>query len=547
MSDFWDLILERLGLKQRTPAPPPPERAADPRAARGEDQLRRWREGDPGEAPLPPGASPAGDNPFINTEILGLGAEDWAETVAGLRGGAWRLPWTLRRGVIPSQQDPRTALIDRGMVLRGLLTEEELVEMHRVGDAWAHYQRGIWAARIYAAGDAEAAVAALRSERAERRARLRAEAAERRRARAEAVARRRETDIIFAGRGVSSRLWDRRADVEKLTAAGLPVLCSPADLAACLEIEVPALRWLCFHAEAVTHPHYVRFTVPKRAGGERTLLAPLPALAAAQRRVLRGILDRVPPEDCAHGFVAGRSTVSGALPHVGRDVLVKLDLKDFFPTITFPRVRGLFASLGYSPAVATLLALLACEPPRRLVEYEGRRYYVAVGDPALPQGAPTSPALSNLVCRRLDRRLRGGAAAKGWTYTRYADDLTFSAPPGRRGDIGWILGRARRVIEEEGFTLHPGKVRVLRRSQRQSVTGVGVNDKPGLPRAEVRRLRAILHNAARDGLAAQNREGRPDFEAWLRGKLAYLAMVDPDRGRTLLADLDALRIQQTEG
>ena len=169
-----------------------------------------------------------------------------------------------------------------------------------------------------------------------------------------------------------------------------------------------------------------------------------------------------PVEDPAHGFVKGRSTLSCALPHVGKGVVVNLDLSDFFPTITFARVRGVFQRLGYSPAVATVLALLCTEPPRAPVELDGHRTWAAVGPRALPQGACTSPAISNQVARKLDRRLRGMSAKHGFTYTRYADDLTFSSPRGERppSDVPMLLARVRHIVGEEGFALNPRKGRV---------------------------------------------------------------------------------------
>jgi len=533
MSEFWERLLKRFGLSRQQTAARPTESGAQ----EAERRVKEWRTGAPSPSPSP---APALDNPYINKRFVGLNQKDWSHETSLLRSFVWSVPWGSRQNLIPPQTDRRTALIDRGMVLRGVLTEAQVVEMHRVGDAWLKYKTVHSSADALAAESAEAAVALLREEKRARRTRLRAEAAARRRARAEAIEHRFETDIVFAGAGVSHRLWDRRSHIEKLEAAGLPVLASPGDLAQWLGLSVPALRWLAYHAEAVTHPHYVQFTVPKRTGGTRTLSAPMPILAAAQKTILKGILESQPVEDCAHGFVPGRSTVTGARPHVGRDVLIKLDLTDFFPTVTFPRIRGLFQSLGYSPAVATLMALVCTESPRRRVLYDGDPYFVAIADRSLPQGACTSPALSNLVSRRLDRRLRGASEAKGWTYTRYADDLTFSAPKGHRGEIGWLISRARHLAEDEGFELNESKVRVLRRAGRQSVLGIGVNDKPGLRRREVRQLRAILHNAKSTGLAAQNRDGRADFEAWLRGKLAYLAMIDPEKGRGMLSELDRL-------
>ena len=287
--------------------------------------------------------------------------------------------------------------------------------------------------------------------------------------------------------------------------------------------------------------HYVFFEVPKRSGGKRLLAAPHRDLAAAQRWVLENVLGKLAVDERAHGFVPGRSTVSNAAPHLAKDLVVNLDLKDFFPTVTFPRVRGVFRRLGYSPAVATLLALLCTEAPRRRVEYDQHSYWVAVGPRALPQGACTSPALSNQVAGKLDRRLKGMAGKHGWVYTRYADDLTFSAPERQRAGVAMLLARVRHIVGEEGFAIQERKGRVQRASGRQTVTGIVVNQKPGLPRGEVRSLRAILHNARKTGLAAQNKEGRPNFEAWLHGKIAYLSMVDHLKGAALLEQLEALR------
>ncbi len=305
-------------------------------------------------------------------------------------------------------------------------------------------------------------------------------------------------------------------------------------------ITVPELRWLAFHAEAVEKPHYAYFEIPKRSGGTRLLAAPQPKLARAQQWILHNVLEKLETEEPAHGFIKGRSTMSCALPHVGKDLVVNVDLKDFFPTITISRVRGVFQRLGYSPAVATVLALLCTEPPRAPVDFDGKRLYAAVGPRALPQGACTSPALSNQVAKKLDRRLAGMAKKHGWTYTRYADDLTFSADDRTRADAPILLARVRHIVEEESFAINPKKGRVQRAAARQSVTGIVVNDRPGVPREEVRRLRAILHAAGKTGLAAQNREGVPRFTEHVRGRLAYLHMVDPEKAAPMLAAFESI-------
>ena len=472
-------------------------------------------------------------------EILGLSPAEFRKRA--LRIHPYRTAWIGRVDTIPPQTDERTALIDRGLILRGLLTKEQLDEIHRIGDQWLLHHDALKLAESVARQSARLAVDAERARRAELKAERKRLAAEREAARVAAVAERRATDIIYAGRGVSARLHDRRSHVEELARAGLPVLASPMDLAKALGLTIPQLRWLCFHAEASAKTHYVYFEVPKRSGGTRLLAAPHRRLAAAQRWVLASILDKLEVTPYAHGFVAGRSTVTNARHHVGKQIVVNLDLKDFFPSITFPRVRGLFESVGYSPAVASLLALLTTEAPRVKVLHDGQTYWVAAGDRALPQGACTSPAISNLVTRKLDRRLAGATKKLGWTYTRYADDLTVSATAEGKPGMSLVLSRVRAIVRDEGFTINEKKGRVQRAAGRQQVTGIVVNDKLGIPREELRRIRALLHGARRTGLAAQNRESRPDFDAYVRGKIAYIAMIDPAKGAQLLASLDALK------
>jgi hypothetical protein len=257
-------------------------------------------------------------------------------------------------------------------------------------------------------------------ERKQLKERKKAEAAERKRKHAEDVARRKLTDIFFLGRGVSGGLADRRANVEKLQKLQLPILATPSDLAKAFNLPIPRLRWLAFHSEASTITHYVRFQVPKKSGGMRELSAPHRDLAATQQWILMHILEKIPTHDAAHGFVPGRGTMTNATPHVGRATVINLDLKDFFPSITFPRVKGIFQELGYSPAVATILALLCTECPRRKIDYNGKTFQVATGLRALPQGACTSPALSNLLARRLDSRLTESR--------RNSDSLTRATP-----------------------------------------------------------------------------------------------------------------------
>src|SRR5262249_24187693 len=154
---------------------------------------------------------------------------------------------------------------------------------------------------------------------------------------------------------------------------------------------------------------------------------------------------------------------------------VNMDLEGFFPSIGFQRVRRVFECVGYSGAVATVLALICTECPRRRIVYQRRPMWAATGPRGLPQGACTSPALANQVALRLDSRLGGLARKLGLLYTRYADDLTFSGPITMEPRLGYLLDRTERLILDEGFRVNHKKTRVLCKGGRQTVTGLVVN------------------------------------------------------------------------
>lgn len=523
-----------------SPVSPPSAAPAPPRPAVA-----------PTAAPQAPPPTPA---PAPRPGVLNLDAGDFLPIArSDLKEQAQKVerwgPWFGRRDLIPPAEDPRTKLIDRGLVSNGLLSPEQLAEIHTVGAEMERLRPSLVRIEDQAARSGADAVQADRERRARLKEQKKAEAERRKKERADAVARRKATDIIFLGRGVSRRLHDRTSNVDRLKALGLPVLATPAELADVLGLRVPRLRWLAFHAEVASRIHYVQFTVPKKSGGLRTLSAPHKTLALAQQWILHNIVSKLPADAAAHGFLAGKSIVSNAREHTGRAVVVNVDLEDFFPNITFPRVRSVFQRAGYSGAVATILALLCTECPRRTAQYDGKTYYVALGPRGLPQGACTSPGLSNQVARRLDRRLTGLASKLGLTYTRYADDLTCSGPlplplaredeaaQEQRDGIGYLLARIRHIAEAESFRINEKKSRVLRQGTAQLVTGLVVNVKPSVRRQEIRRLRAILHRARHEGLESQNRERRPDFRAWLIGKIAFISMVRPEIGAKLKAAL----------
>ncbi len=370
------------------------------------------------------------------------------------------------------------------------------------------------------------------------KAQLKAEAAERRSLRKASWEAYRATHIVHLG----DAYWNDADDYDpfdleepEIRAAEneLPKLASPKDLAELLELTVPELRWLTYHREAATSLHYARFVIPKKSGGERPIWAPLPKLKAAQRTVLREIVEHLPVHGAAHGFLAGRSIVSNARAHTDSRALLTVDLQDFFPTVTWRRVKGVFRKAGYRSQVSTLLALLCTEAPRRVVERDGKTWYLALGPRCLPQGAPTSPALTNTLCLRLDRRLSGLARHHGWRYTRYADDLTFSLPDSRKGPphLGALLGGIKAITADEGFALNPDKTRVARKGARQAVTGLLVNGgaEPRTPRALRRTLRAAIHN-----LEAGKPPPEGESLARLAGYAAFVYQTDPALGGRML-------------
>jgi retron-type reverse transcriptase len=309
----------------------------------------------------------------------------------------------------------------------------------------------------------------------------------------------------------------------------LPVVKSPEGLASLLGISPGKLLWLMdVHKPQGTFlvsRHYHVKIVPKKSGGMRELLIPKPELKNAQYWILHEILDKVVVHAAAQGFRRGCSVLSNAQRHTGKPVLVKADIRNFFPSVRFPQIKKVFLRLGYLPDVAQTLA---CLVTTRIPKTTRR---------ALPQGAPTSPVLSNLAAFFLDVRFHRLAQVLGLEYSRYADDITFS---GSKRMVPHLLRYIPRILKEERFAVNQKKLRVCGSGSRQMVTGVVVNNVPGLPRSERMRLRAIIHQARKHGLKKPERSKVKDVRAWLLGKIGYVRMVNPLQGQKLMKQfLDA--------
>ena len=322
-------------------------------------------------------------------------------------------------------------------------------------------------------------------------------------------------------------------------------LRSPQGVARILDVKYKDLIYWIYRRPVSVR--YTRFEIAKKFGSPRTIEAPDTNIKILQRKLNQVLLAVYKPKQCVHGFAPGRSVRTNALRHVGRKYVFNIDLKDFFPSINFGRVRGMFMGKPYNlpPGVATLLAHLCC--------FEGR----------LPQGAPTSPVISNMICAKMDSQLQRLAAANRSTYTRYADDMTFSTA--RRtmpttiavaNDLGQIQPgvELQTIITENGFTIHPEKIWLRGQDRRQEVTGVIVNEFPNLPRKFINQVRAMLHAWERYELPAAQSEfaarhdhkhrrpgtSAPRFEVVLKGKIEYLGMIKGTSSSTYLRFLDKL-------
>lgn len=322
------------------------------------------------------------------------------------------------------------------------------------------------------------------------------------------------------------------------------------DLADWLRLDPEHLLWFADlrdrnrSAQPLLLHHYTTRLMAKPYGLIRLVEMPKQHLKVIQRQILHEILAPIPLHPAVHGFCKGRSIVSFASPHVAREAVLRLDLQDFFPSISGPRIQALFRTLGYPEPVADLLGGLCTTtaPPRvwrntgcELSAGELQRARVLYARPHLPQGAPTSPALANLCSFRLDRRLGALARAADVAYTRYADDLAFSGGAQFARMADRFARHVTGIISEEGFSIHPRKTRLMRPAVRQHLAGITLNVHPNLPRRDLDRLEAILTNCVRYGPGTQNRDQHPDFRRHLDGKVAFTAMVNSVRGSKLRA------------
>jgi RNA-directed DNA polymerase len=307
----------------------------------------------------------------------------------------------------------------------------------------------------------------------------------------------------------------------------LRCIFNSSHLAHLLKITTKELDWLANDRV----DHYICFHTKKRDGSTREIFAPKSRLKEVQRQILDDLLQQVRLNSHAEGFRKKRSIATNARRHIGKEIVIKMDAKNFFPSITFERVLGMFTSLGYPRQVSLLLT--------RLTIHNGR----------LPIGAPTSPAISNIICRRLDKRFSKLGEKMGFNYSRYADDLTISS---NNRNIIRIIPFFKEIMRDEGFEINESKMRILRSGGRQKVTGIVVNKKPNIDKREIRKLRAVIYNCRHKDLYKQlvkwakkeknanNAYTVSAFTSSLLGKISFVRMVNPKAGKKLLEQLGPL-------
>jgi hypothetical protein len=300
--------------------------------------------------------------------------------------------------------------------------------------------------------------------------------------------------------------------------------------------------------------HYCYRILAKQSGDLRLIESPKPRLKKLQQQILNDILNKIPAHRAVHGFVRTRSIKTFTAPHVGKRVVLRMDLKNFFPSFPAARIQAFFRTAGYPESVADLLGGLCTnstprdiwtraafgEDPLHLWESRGeaRAFY---SQRHLPQGASTSPALANLCTYRLDCRLAGLAHACGAVYTRYADDLAFSGDEEFEKRADRFSLHVAAIAHEEGFRVRHRKTRIMKRGVRQHLAGIVLNVRPNVRRKDFDRLKAILTNCVRHGPENQNRDGHPQFRLHLEGRVAFVEMVNPAKGKHLRALLEKVR------
>ncbi|HCG6550331.1 reverse transcriptase family protein [Vibrio parahaemolyticus] len=314
-------------------------------------------------------------------------------------------------------------------------------------------------------------------------------------------------ELFFVDRGISEHLISQYMPyVRNLIQANLPVIFEIEHLSKLMGVELNELQ------KMIANPSrfYREFSIPKKRGGRRPVSAPYPSLLMCQTWIYENILKTISVHFCCHAYREKRSIISNATPHLGQTAILKMDMEEFFPSIPINWVIRLFSNLGYSNNVSYYLAAICC-----------------LND-ALPQGAATSPALSNILLKHLDGRLYKLSKKYNLNYTRYADDLTFS------GDYipHKVIDIISDVITDTGLSPNKQKTSLIIGDKQKIVTGISVQgDRLALPRSSRRQIKQEVHYIRKYGLVSHISKLKiknPYYLQSLEGKLRFWLQVEPD-------------------
>lgn len=305
---------------------------------------------------------------------------------------------------------------------------------------------------------------------------------------------------------------------QKLCNNGVPVIFDFKHLSLLLGYEPSELAFYLFASE---DSFYTQMQIPKKSGGMRNIEIPSDRLKGIQRWILRNVLGNIEEHEACYGFTKGKSIYDNAFLHVGKQCVLNMDLKDFFPSITQKDVFNIFYQRGYTKKVSYYLAKLLTK------------------DEILPQGSPASPQISNIVAKHLDKRLSELAKQYNATYSRYADDLTFSGS----SNIKNMIPIVTRIIQEEAFQVNEKKTRYSFYFQRQEVTGLIVNKKVSVPKEYLREMYKEIYYCKKFGVSShlkKTENPKSFFKEYMYGKAYFINMVDKEIGQKILCELDTI-------
>jgi len=292
-----------------------------------------------------------------------------------------------------------------------------------------------------------------------------------------------------------------KTEIIKLNMLGLPVIQSLDDFSIATHISKYTIYKLSHHSDK----YYKTYEIPKKSGGKRIICQPSKKLKGLQSWILINILNKIQVSPSCKGFRIGSSTLDNALPHIGANTILNIDLKDFFPTITAKQVYNVFKAIGYNKLIATVFTKICTFKER------------------LPQGSPCSPMLANLTAWNLDLRIQGFVGKRGIKYTRYADDLSFSGL--NPINVVKIIPMIKIISDDENFVINHKKTRIASSARAKKVTGLVVNeDSVGIGKQKYKELRAKIHH-----LTLPTEQTNEKLLYHVSGWLSYLNSVDKER------------------